>query len=142
VANTLVWATLLVTAIGIIGAPVFIYLIATGLEAGAFDAAVWMTRLMFPYISFMAFVALAAAQYLARVQDSGLHAGAAEYVLHRRLAVPATASGTADLRHGHCRVRGRRAAGGHPDPALDQDRHAARCRGTRPPSAILACAAC
>ncbi|WP_374357514.1 murein biosynthesis integral membrane protein MurJ [Pseudoduganella danionis] len=61
VANTLVWATLFVSAIGIIGAPVFVYLIATGLDqqAGAFDAAVWMTRLMFPYISFMAFVALA-----------------------------------------------------------------------------------
>ncbi|MFC0169617.1 murein biosynthesis integral membrane protein MurJ [Pseudoduganella danionis] len=61
VANTLVWATLFVSAIGIIGAPIFVYLIATGLDqqAGAFDAAVWMTRLMFPYISFMAFVALA-----------------------------------------------------------------------------------
>ncbi|MBA5607620.1 murein biosynthesis integral membrane protein MurJ [Duganella sp. FT3S] len=61
VANTLVWATLLVSVAGIIGAPVFVYLIATGLRAepGAFDAAVWMTRLMFPYISFMSFVALA-----------------------------------------------------------------------------------
>jgi len=60
VANTLVWSTLLVSAIGIIGAPIFVYLIATGLDQqpGAFDAAVWMTRLMFPYISFMAFVAL------------------------------------------------------------------------------------
>jgi putative peptidoglycan lipid II flippase len=57
VANTLVWATLLVTVLGIIAAPVFIYLIASGLEE--FDAAVWMTRVMFPYISFMAFVALA-----------------------------------------------------------------------------------
>jgi putative peptidoglycan lipid II flippase len=57
VANTLVWATLLVTILGIIAAPVFIYLIASGLEE--FDAAVWMTRVMFPYISFMAFVALA-----------------------------------------------------------------------------------
>jgi putative peptidoglycan lipid II flippase len=57
VANTLVWATLLVTILGIIAAPAFIYLIASGLEE--FDAAVWMTRVMFPYISFMAFVALA-----------------------------------------------------------------------------------
>jgi putative peptidoglycan lipid II flippase len=57
VANTLVWSTLLVTIIGIIASPLFIYLIASGLEE--FDAAVWMTRLMFPYISFMAFVALA-----------------------------------------------------------------------------------
>ncbi|GJI99356.1 putative lipid II flippase MurJ [Duganella caerulea] len=61
VANTLVWSTLFVSALGIIGAPLFVYLIATGLDKqpGAFDAAVWMTRLMFPYISFMAFVALA-----------------------------------------------------------------------------------
>ncbi|MRW93067.1 murein biosynthesis integral membrane protein MurJ [Duganella sp. FT80W] len=57
VANTLVWATLIVTVIGIIAAPAFIFLIANGLEE--FDAAVWMTRVMFPYISFMAFVALA-----------------------------------------------------------------------------------
>ncbi|PHV07374.1 murein biosynthesis integral membrane protein MurJ [Janthinobacterium sp. BJB412] len=60
VATTLVWATLLVSALGIVGAPLFVYLIATGLnkQPGAFDAAVWMTRLMFPYISFMSFVAL------------------------------------------------------------------------------------
>jgi putative peptidoglycan lipid II flippase len=57
VANTLVWATLLVTILGILASPVFVYLIANGLEE--FDAAVWMTRVMFPYISFMAFVALA-----------------------------------------------------------------------------------
>ncbi|MYM32492.1 murein biosynthesis integral membrane protein MurJ [Duganella sp. CY15W] len=57
VANTLVWATLIVTIIGIIAAPAFIYLIANGLEE--FDAAVWMTRVMFPYITFMAFVAMA-----------------------------------------------------------------------------------
>ena len=61
VATTLVWATLLVSAIGILGAPWFVYVIATGLnkDPGAFDAAVWMTRLMFPYISCMSFVALA-----------------------------------------------------------------------------------
>lgn len=61
VATTLVWATLFVSAIGIVGAPWFVYLIATGLnkEPGAFDAAVWMTRLMFPYITCMSFVALA-----------------------------------------------------------------------------------
>jgi len=62
VANTLVWATLAVSILGIIISPYFVYLLATGLkqqDAGAFDAAVWMTRLMFPYISFMAFVALA-----------------------------------------------------------------------------------
>ncbi|WP_373991166.1 murein biosynthesis integral membrane protein MurJ [Duganella sp. BuS-21] len=57
VANTLVWATLIVTIVGMIASPLFIYLIASGLEE--FDAAVWMTRVMFPYITFMAFVAMA-----------------------------------------------------------------------------------
>ena len=57
VANTLVWSTLIVSLLGIIGAPLILTLIASGLEE--FDAAVWMTRLMFPYICFMAFVALA-----------------------------------------------------------------------------------
>ncbi|MYM25927.1 murein biosynthesis integral membrane protein MurJ [Duganella sp. FT135W] len=57
VANTLVWATLIITLIGIIASPLFIYVIASGLKE--FDAAVWMTRLMFPYISCMAFVAMA-----------------------------------------------------------------------------------
>ena len=61
VATTLVWATLLVSIIGIIGAPWFVYAIASGLAKSpqAFDAGVWMTRLMFPYICFMSFVALA-----------------------------------------------------------------------------------
>jgi len=57
VANTLVWTTLIVTVVGMIASPLLIYLIASGLEE--FDAAVWMTRLMFPYICFMAFVAMA-----------------------------------------------------------------------------------
>jgi putative peptidoglycan lipid II flippase len=61
VATTLVWSTVLVTILGIIGAPLFVYLIASGLRntPGAFDASVWMTRLMFPYIAFMSFVAMA-----------------------------------------------------------------------------------
>jgi putative peptidoglycan lipid II flippase len=61
IATTLVWATLLVTIIGIVGAPWFVYTIASGLTQSpqAFDAGVWMTRLMFPYICFMSFVALA-----------------------------------------------------------------------------------
>jgi putative peptidoglycan lipid II flippase len=33
VANTLVWATLLVTVIGIIASPLFIYAIASGLKS-------------------------------------------------------------------------------------------------------------
>jgi putative peptidoglycan lipid II flippase len=61
VATTLVWATVLTSIVGIIFSPILILLIATGLDKNpqAFDAAIWMTRLMFPYIAFMSFVALA-----------------------------------------------------------------------------------
>lgn len=60
VATTLTWAMLLTCILGIVTAPVVIYLVATGLKSHppAFEAAVWMTRIMFPYIGFMAFVAL------------------------------------------------------------------------------------
>lgn len=60
-ANTLIWATLLTSALGIAGAPILLYFIAHGLatQPAAFDAAVLMTRLMFPYICCMSFVALA-----------------------------------------------------------------------------------
>lgn len=61
VANTLVWATLATSIIGIIGAPVVLYVIASGLKGPAFDAGVVMTRLMFPYILCMSFVVLAGA---------------------------------------------------------------------------------
>ena len=59
-ATVLMWAMLLTCILGILGAPLIIYAIATGLKTdpAAFDASVWMTRLMFPYIGFMAFVAL------------------------------------------------------------------------------------
>jgi putative peptidoglycan lipid II flippase len=62
VANTLVWATLVVSLIGIATAPWILYAIASGLKAGKpFDAGVVMTRLMFPYILCMSFVVLAGA---------------------------------------------------------------------------------
>jgi putative peptidoglycan lipid II flippase len=61
VATVLIWALLVTCAIGIAAAPVIVYLIATGLSAdsGAFSASIVMTRIMFPYILFMSFVALA-----------------------------------------------------------------------------------
>ena len=60
VATTLVWTTLLTCILGIIGSPLLIYFIATGLakRPGAVEASVDMTRIMFPYIIFMSFVAL------------------------------------------------------------------------------------
>jgi putative peptidoglycan lipid II flippase len=61
VATILCWALLATCIVGVIGAPVLVWLIAQGLKAsGGFDLAVVMTRLMFPYIGFMSLVALAA----------------------------------------------------------------------------------
>ncbi|MCS6764743.1 MAG: murein biosynthesis integral membrane protein MurJ [Candidatus Protistobacter heckmanni] len=66
VATVLVLSLLAVCLLGVIGAPVFVGLIATGfLDAGApgggktFTDAVWMTRLMFPYIGLISLVAMA-----------------------------------------------------------------------------------
>lgn len=61
VATVLVWALVLTCLLGIAGAPIIVYFIATGLKSDpeAFASSVVMTRIMFPYIGFMAFVALA-----------------------------------------------------------------------------------
>jgi putative peptidoglycan lipid II flippase len=55
------WTLVLTCIAGIIGAPAIVYLIATGLteKPEAHSVTVTMTRIMFPYIGFMAFVALA-----------------------------------------------------------------------------------
>lgn len=61
VTTVLMWALLLTCVLGIAGAPVIVYFIATGLKSSpeAFTMSVLMTRIMFPYIAFMAFVAMA-----------------------------------------------------------------------------------
>jgi putative peptidoglycan lipid II flippase len=61
VATTLLWATIVVSLVGIVASPVLLVIIASGLERNpdAFDASVLMTRMMFPYIACMSFVALA-----------------------------------------------------------------------------------
>lgn len=61
VTTVLMWALLLTCILGIAGAPVIVYFIATGLKSSpeAFTMSVLMTRIMFPYIAFMAFVAMA-----------------------------------------------------------------------------------
>ena len=46
--------------LGIVGAPVLVYVMASGLKPEGFDAAVTMTRWMFPYIACMSMVALGA----------------------------------------------------------------------------------
>lgn len=62
VATVLCWALLLVCLLGVLGAPVLVWALASGLRrsAQAYDAAVLMTRWMFPYIGCMSLVALAA----------------------------------------------------------------------------------
>ncbi|MBS1169318.1 MAG: murJ [Burkholderiaceae bacterium] len=61
VASALVWTLLVTCVIGIVAAPAVVYVIAAGLKSNpaAFEASVWMTRIMFPYILFMSLVALA-----------------------------------------------------------------------------------
>jgi putative peptidoglycan lipid II flippase len=61
VANTLVWATVLVSVLGVVGAPLILLAIAGGLAGDGYDKAVVMTRLMFPYIACMSFVVLSGA---------------------------------------------------------------------------------
>jgi len=61
VATALSWSLLVTCVLGIVGAPTVVYFVATGLKStpAAFDVSVMMTRIMFPYIGFMSFVALA-----------------------------------------------------------------------------------
>lgn len=61
VGSVLFWALLVVSLLGVVAAPVLVWLMASGLqESGGFDAAVVMTRWMFPYIFCMSMVALSA----------------------------------------------------------------------------------
>ena len=60
VATLLSWALLLTCVAGVAAAPALVWAMASGLkqEARGFEAAVFMTRWMFPYIGFMSLVAL------------------------------------------------------------------------------------
>ena len=60
VATALFWSLLAVTLLGVIGAPLLVWLMASGLSQSAWEPAVVMTRWMFPYIFFISLVALAA----------------------------------------------------------------------------------
>ena len=61
-ASALFWVLLSVSVLGVIAAPILVWLIASGLARNpdAFELAAVMTRWMFPYILFMSLVALAA----------------------------------------------------------------------------------
>ena len=60
VATILVWVLLATCILGVLAAPLLVWAMASGLQQNphGFDAAVWMTRFMFPYIGFMSLVAL------------------------------------------------------------------------------------
>ncbi len=62
VATLLTWILILTCVIGVAAAPVLVWAMASGLkqEPRGFEAAVVMTRWMFPYIGFMSLAALAA----------------------------------------------------------------------------------
>jgi putative peptidoglycan lipid II flippase len=58
VATVLFWALVLTCAVGVAASPAIVWLMASGLER--FDAAVIMTRWMFPYIGLISLVSLSA----------------------------------------------------------------------------------
>jgi putative peptidoglycan lipid II flippase len=60
VTTVLLWALLVTSLAGVVGAPLLVWLMAAGFGPEAYDAAVVMTRWMFPYIGCMSLVALAA----------------------------------------------------------------------------------
>lgn len=62
VATVLVWVLLVFCVIGVIAAPALVWVLASGLQQNpeGYQAAVVMTRWIFPYIGFMSLVALAA----------------------------------------------------------------------------------
>ncbi len=62
VATVLTWVLLATCVIGVAGAPALVWMLASGFQKdpNAMEAAVLMTRWMFPYIAFMSLVALSA----------------------------------------------------------------------------------
>jgi putative peptidoglycan lipid II flippase len=59
IALVLMWVLLAVSIVGVCGAPVLVYLLASGQSAATFDLTVLLTRVMFPYIACMSLVAMA-----------------------------------------------------------------------------------
>ena len=60
VATVLLWALIATCIAGVLGAPLLVWLLGAGLPADGREAAIVMTRWMFPYIGCMSLVALAA----------------------------------------------------------------------------------
>lgn len=60
VATVLLWVLIALCVIGIVGAPLLVWLLGSGMPKAGEEAAVVMTRWMFPYIGCMSLVSLAA----------------------------------------------------------------------------------
>ena len=60
VGTALTWVLVLTSVVGVIAAPLLVLALASGLDQHSFDAAVLMTRWMFPYIACMSLVAFSA----------------------------------------------------------------------------------
>jgi putative peptidoglycan lipid II flippase len=60
VATLLLWALLVTCVLGVVGAPVLVWVLGAGLPANGREAAIVMTRWMFPYIGCMSLVAFSA----------------------------------------------------------------------------------
>ena len=60
VATVLLWSLIATCVLGVLGAPLLVWLLGAGLPADGREAAIVMTRWMFPYIGCMSLVALAA----------------------------------------------------------------------------------
>lgn len=64
ITTVLAWSLMIVSLLGALGAPLIVIVVASGFHEAnnsAYPAAVWMTRLMFPYIFFISLVAMASA---------------------------------------------------------------------------------
>ena len=62
VATVMTWFLVIISALGVIGAPLIVTAVATGFkehESQAYISAIFMTRVMFPYIGLVSLVALA-----------------------------------------------------------------------------------
>jgi putative peptidoglycan lipid II flippase len=58
VATMLAWVLLATSLLGVLAAPWLVWVMASGFSAQSHNTAVWLTRIMFPYIGLMSMVAL------------------------------------------------------------------------------------
>ena len=59
IATLLFWALSITVIIGVVGAPILVFVIAAGLKTGpAYETTILMTQIMFPYIGLISMVSL------------------------------------------------------------------------------------